>query len=438
MRVSVFGLGYVGAVSCGCFAHDGLEVIGVDLNTDKVKMINDGRSPIIEEKIGEIIADAVAGGTLRATTDAEEAVLNTDVSIVSVGTPSKANGSADLAAVERVSEQIGRAIAAKTARHVIVIRSTVMPGTVRGLVVPALEAASGKKFGEDFGVCFNPEFLREGSSVRDHYNPPFTLIGQGSDNDGDAAAQLYAKVDAELIRATIEEAELVKYVCNAFHALKVTFANEVGILARAMDVNSHHVMDIVCKDTKLNISTRYLKPGFAFGGSCLPKDVKALVHKAREKDLDLPLLRSVIPSNRMQIDRAVDEVLKLGRKRLGILGLSFKAGTDDLRESPIVSVTETLIGKGFDIKIYDKNISLARLVGANRDYIEKEIPHISSLMAEELSEVVDHAEVLLIGNSSPEFAGLAAFCKNGQTVIDLAHIDELARADGINYVGITW
>jgi len=314
----------------------------------------------------------------------------------------------------------------------------VMPGTVRGLVVPALEAASGKKFGEDFGVCFNPEFLREGSSVRDHYNPPFTLIGQGSDNDGDAAAQLYAKVDAELIRATIEEAELVKYVCNAFHALKVTFANEVGILARAMDVNSHHVMDIVCKDTKLNISTRYLKPGFAFGGSCLPKDVKALVHKAREKDLDLPLLRSVIPSNRMQIDRAVDEVLKLGRKRLGILGLSFKAGTDDLRESPIVSVTETLIGKGFDIKIYDKNISLARLVGANRDYIEKEIPHISSLMAEELSEVVDHAEVLLIGNSSPEFAGLAAFCKNGQTVIDLAHIDELARADGINYVGITW
>lgn len=438
MRVSVFGLGYVGAVSCGCFAHDGLDVIGVDLNADKVKMINEGRTPIIEEKIGEMIADAVSGGKLRATTDGEEAVLNTDVSIVSVGTPSKANGSADLTAVERVSEQIGRAIRAKTARHVVVIRSTVMPGTVRGLVVPALEAASGKKFGEDFGVCFNPEFLREGSSVRDHYDPPFTLIGQNSSEDGDVAAQLYAKVDAELIRATIEEAELVKYVCNAFHALKVTFANEIGILARAMGVNSHHVMDIVCKDTKLNISRRYLKPGFAFGGSCLPKDVKALVHKARERDLDLPLMRSIIPSNRMQVDRAIEEVLKLGSKKVGILGLSFKAGTDDLRESPIVAVTEALIGKGFDIRIYDKNISLARLVGANRDYIEKEIPHISSLMAAELADVVEHAEVLLVGNSSPEFAELAGLCKNGQTVIDLAHVDELARADGINYIGITW
>ena len=313
-----------------------------------------------------------------------------------------------------------------------------MPGTVRGLVVPALESASGSRLGDGFGVCFNPEFLREGSAVRDHYDPPFTLIGQGSERDGDLAAQLYAKVDAALIRTGIEEAEMVKYVCNAFHALKVTFANEIGILAREIGVDSRQVMDIVCEDTKLNISPRYLKPGFAFGGSCLPKDVKALIHKARERDLDLPLLRSIIPSNRMQVDRAVAEVLKRGKKKVGILGLSFKAGTDDLRESPIVAVTEALIGKGFDIRIYDKSISLARLVGANKDYIEKEIPHIASLMADELGDVVDHAEVLLIGNSSPEFAKLAGLCRSGQVIIDLAHIEELAGADGIEYVGITW
>ena len=424
MRVSVFGLGYVGAVSCGCFARDGINVIGVDVSADKVKMINDGRSPIIEEKIGEIIAEAVAAGKLRATSDAEEAVLGTDVSVVSVGTPSRPNGSADLSAVERVSEQIGAAIGKKPDRHVVVVRSTVMPGTVRGLVVPALESASGKKLGKDFGVCFNPEFLREGSSIRDHYNPPFTLIGEDSELDGEVAARLYAGVDAEVIHTGIEEAEMVKYVCNAFHALKATFANEIGILAREMGVNSHAVMDIVCKDTKLNISPRYLRPGFAFGGSCLPKDVKALVHKARERDLDLPLLRSIIPSNRMQIDRALDMIVALAKKKVGILGLSFKAGTDDLRESPIVVVTEALIGKGYDIKIYDKNISLARLGGANRDYIEEHIEHISGLM--------------LIGNASPEFAGLAGLCKPGQTIIDLAGVDALAETEGIEYVGITW
>jgi len=438
MRVSVFGLGYVGAVSCGCFAHDGMDVVGVDLNADKVRMINEGRSPVIEEQIGEMISEAVAAGKLRATRDPEEAVLDTDVSVVSVGTPSKPNGGADLSAVRRVGEQIGDAIGKKAGHHVVVVRSTVMPGTVRALVIPALESASGKKLGDGFGVCFNPEFLREGSSVRDHYDPPFILIGQSSEEDGDIAARLYASVGAEVIRTGIEEAEMVKYVCNAFHALKATFANEIGILAREVGVNGLTVMDIVCKDTKLNISPRYLRPGFAFGGSCLPKDVKALVHKARERDLDLPLLRSIMPSNRMQIDRAIDIILALGRKKVGILGLSFKAGTDDLRESPIVAVTEALIGKGFDIKIYDRNISLARLVGANREYIEKGIPHISSLMTDSITEVVGHAEVLLIGNASSEFAELAQLCKPGQTIIDLAGIDGLAATEGVNYVGITW
>jgi len=439
MRVSVFGLGYVGAVSCGCFARDGMEVVGVDLNPEKVRMINEGRSPIIEEEIGEIISDGVARGRLRATTDSRAAVLETDVSVVSVGTPSLPNGSANLGAIERVSEQIGEAIKEKSTRHVVVVRSTVMPGTVRGLVIPAIERASGRKAGDAFGVCFNPEFLREGSSVRDHYDPPFTLIGQDNDRDGDVAARLYADVAAEVVRTGIEEAELVKYVCNAFHALKVAFANEVGVLARSLGVDSLAVMEIVCKDTKLNISPKYLRPGFAFGGSCLPKDVKALVHKAREKDLDLPLLRAIVPSNRMLIERAREIILGLGRKRAAILGLSFKAGTDDLRESPIVVVTEALIGKGFDIRIYDRNISLARLVGANRNYIEKEIPHISSLLTPDLAEAVAHGEVIVVGNAAPEFSErLPELLREGQTVIDLAGLPHLARVEGIDYIGITW
>jgi len=439
MRVSIFGLGYVGAVSCGCFAHDGMEVIGVDVNADKVRMINEGCSPIIEEGIGELIADAVRKGTLRATTDAREAILATDISIISVGTPSLPNGGANLNAVERVCEQIGAAITEKAAKHVVVVRSTVMPGTVRQLVVPALQRTSGKQLGEGFGVCFNPEFLREGSSARDHYSPPFTLIGEFDRRDGDIAARLYARVDAELIRTGVEEAEMVKYVCNAFHALKITFANEIGILARSLGVDSNAVMDIVCADTKLNISAKYLKPGFAFGGSCLPKDVKALVQKAREGDLDLPLLHSIAPSNRMQIERAIESVISLGRKRVGVLGLSFKAGTDDLRESPVVAVTEALIGKGYDIKIYDRSISLARLMGANKEYIEKGIPHIASLMSEDLAAVVEHAEILIIGNASPEFAeSIPEQSLAGMTVIDLARIPKLANAANVNYVGIAW
>ena len=438
MRVSVFGLGYVGAVSCGCFARDGMDVIGVDLNADKVKLINDGHSPIIEEQIEEIIRDAVAGKKLRATCDTEDAVLHSDLSVVSVGTPSAPNGSTNLMAIARVCEQIGKAIAQKSTRHVVVIRSTVPPGTVRSLVIPSLVAASGKRVHAHFGICFNPEFLREGTSVKDHYNPPFTLIGRVNDADADLAAQLYAKVDAEVIRASIEDAEMVKYVCNAFHALKVTFANEVGILARTMNVDSHKVMEIVCKDTKLNISPRYMRPGFAFGGSCLPKDLKAMLQRAREYDLDLPLLGSILPSNRQQNERAIAMVTALRRKKIGILGLSFKAGTDDLRESPLVALTEALIGKGFDIRIYDKNISLARLMGANKDYIEKEIPHISSLMSKDLADVVAHADVLLVGNASAEFADLPRLVRKGQTIIDFVRIGGLAECDGIDYRGIAW
>jgi GDP-mannose 6-dehydrogenase len=434
----VFGLGYVGTVSCGCLAQDGAEVVGVDVNAQKVQLINEGRSPIIEEAVEDIVAGGVRAGRLRATTDVDEAIAYTDVSVVSVGTPSEPNGSLGLSAVRRVAEQIGAAVARKSSRHVVIVRSTVLPGTVRTVVIPTLEAASGMQVHRDFGVCFNPEFLREGSSVQDYYNPPFTLIGRGRDEDGETAARLYSSIRAELLFSSIEAAEMVKYVSNAFHALKITFANEIGILAQAMGVDSCQVMDLFCRDQKLNISTKYLKPGFAFGGSCLPKDVRALLHKARQSDLHTPLMISILESNRAQIERAVTLIVSLRKRRVSMLGLSFKAGTDDLRESPLVTLTETLIGKGFDVRIYDSNISLARLVGANREYIEKEIPHISALLANDLAQAVSHAEVLVVGNAAPEFAHVAQLCRPGQTVVDLVRIDALARVDGIDYRGIAW
>ena len=438
MRVSVFGLGYVGAVSCGCFANDGFEVIGVDLNPTKVGMMNEGRSPIVEEKIGDLLATAVRNGRLRATTDVGEAVLASDISVVSVGTPSSANGRISLDAVERVSEEIGRALARKRERHLVVVRSTVLPGSVRTTVVPALERASGRRLGDGFGVCFNPEFLREGSSVEDHYNPPYTLIGSWERRDGEQAAALYAKVAAPVHHVTVETAETVKYACNAFHALKITFANEIGILAQACGVDSHAVMSLVCADTKLNISARYLMPGFAFGGSCLPKDLRALLYRAREADVELPMTRAILSSNRQQIDRAIDMVVALKRRRVAMLGISFKAGTDDLRESPLVMLTEALIGKGLDVRIYDNEVSLARLVGANKEYIEREIPHIASLLVNDLAAVVDHGDVLIVGNAAPVFRTLPQYVRPGQVVIDLARIPGLAEAPAIEYRGITW
>ena len=438
MRVSVFGLGYVGAVSCGCFANDGLDVIGVDVNATKVALMNEGRSPIVEERIGDLLADAVRGRRLRATTDVAEAVNGSEISVVSVGTPSSANGRISLDALERVSEQIGSALRGKTGRHLIVVRSTVLPGSVRAVVVPALERTSGKVLGDDLAVCFNPEFLREGSSVEDHYHPPYTLIGAWNPRDAEDAAALYAKVDAPVHHVTVETAEMVKYACNAFHALKITFANEIGIAAQAWEVDSHEVMRLVCADTKLNLSPRYLMPGFAFGGSCLPKDLRALLYGAREADLELPMMQSILVSNRHQIDRAIDMVVGLGRRRIGLLGISFKAGTDDLRESPLVMMAEALIGKGLDLRIYDDAVSLARLVGANKEYIEREIPHIASLLVDSLTAVVDHAEVLIVGNNSPIFRTLPQHCRKSQIVIDLARIEGLSDCAGIDYRGITW
>ncbi|MHB9005286.1 MAG: nucleotide sugar dehydrogenase, partial [Coriobacteriia bacterium] len=378
-------------------------------------------------------------GKLRATMDATEAIANTEISLVAVGTPSRPNSSLDTSAVVRVSGDIGSVLAGKSERHIVTIRSTVLPGTVRNLVLPALEAASGKKAGEGFGLCFNPEFLREGSSVKDHYDPPFWLVGSDVEEDARQVARLYEKTGAKTFYSGIETAEMVKYVCNAFHALKLTFANEIGILAQSLGVDSHQVMQLVCEDKKLNISPAYLRPGFAFGGSCLPKDVRALLAHGRSADLETPLLRGTMDSNEYQIKRAIEMILATRQHKVALLGISFKAGTDDLRESPLVKVAEALIGKGLDIRIHDESISLARLVGANKAYIENEIPHISTLLVRELYEAVDHGGVLVIGNSTPTFRKLLPkMIPAGKVIVDLVHMPTLAHLQGVEYHGISW
>ena len=435
MKLSVFGLGYVGVVAAGCLAADGHETIGVDPNRDKVDLVNAGNSPIIEKDIGEMVEAAVRNGLLRATTDAAEAVRASDMALVCVGTPSQRNGSLDLTYVRRVCEEIGRAIGEKDDYFVVVIRSTILPGTMRGLIVPVLEEASGKKAGVDFGVCNNPEFLREGTAVYDYRNPPKTVIGELDERSGAMLADLYADLDAPLIRTSVEVAETVKYIDNVWHATKVAFANEVGAVCKSLDIDSHKVMDIFCLDTKLNLSSYYMRPGFAFGGSCLPKDVRAFNYRANSLDLDLPLIGSIMASNERHIDRGFELVTRGGKKKVGILGFSFKAGTDDLRESPIVELIERLLGKGYELSLYDRNVSIAALKGGNRDYILNHIPHISRLMRASAEEVVADSDTIIIGNSDPSFAEVEF--RDGQTIIDLVRIQGGASAlEG--YEGICW
>jgi GDP-mannose 6-dehydrogenase len=430
-------MGYVGTVSAGCFAQDGHEVIGVDPVPAKVALINAGQCPIVEADIGEIIAATVKSGRLRATADADEAIRNSELSFVCVGTPSQVNGNLDLTYVRRVCEMIGKALKEKSSRHTVVIRSTILPGTMRNVVIPTLEEHSGKKAGADFGVCNNPEFLREGSAVKDFYAPPKTVIGEMDKASGDLLSQLYSKLEAPFIRADIETAEMVKYVDNCWHALKIGFANEIGNLCKSMSIDAHEVMKIFCQDRKLNISPAYLLPGFAFGGSCLPKDLRALSYKAKTNDLHLPILTSVLPSNEMQINRGVQMIIDKGHKKVGILGFSFKAGTDDLRESPVIEVIERLLGKGFDLRIYDKNVRIASLVGANKDFILNRIPHISKLMVEHIDDVLHHAETVVIGNKDPEFEGVPRRMKNGQNLVDFVRITN-SRSENGKYDGICW
>jgi GDP-mannose 6-dehydrogenase len=427
----------VGTVSAGCLAKDGHMVVGVDPVRTKVDLINKGQSPIIETEIGEIIVSDAQSGQLRATDDVAEGVRETELSFVCVGTPSQSNGNLDLRYIRRVCEEIGQALRTKTERHVVVIRSTVLPGTMREIVVPVLEESSGKKAGVDFGVCHNPEFLREGSAVKDFNFPPQTVVGELDKASGDTLASIYEHIPAPLVRTDLETAEMVKYVNNSWHALKIGFANEIGSLCKSVNVDAHRVMQIFCQDTKLNISPAYLLPGFAFGGSCLPKDLRALGYKAKTQDLELPILSAILPSNEVQIDRGLELIMDNGHKKIGILGFSFKAGTDDLRESPLIEVIERLLGKGYDLRVYDQNVHLASLVGANRDYILNRIPHISRLMVPGIPEVLEHAETVVIGNKDPEFRDVMSRLRPGQRLVDFVRLSD-QRTDGKSYAGICW
>ena len=436
MKISIMGLGYVGAVSAGCLAEEGHEVIGVDPQKSKVDLINAGKTPIIEKDIGDIIERNVLEGRLRATTDVQEAVRHTDLSLICVGTPSMGNGHIDLRYVKRVCEQIGEGLRNHPG-HTVVVRSTMLPGTMRNVVIPTLEEASGLKAGQDFGLCINPEFLREGTAVHDYFHPPKTVVGEIDEASGNVLVKLYGHMPCPLIRTDYETAEMVKYADNTWHALKVAFANEIGNICKGLNLDSHKLMDIFCQDTKLNLSSYYLKPGFAFGGSCLPKDVRALSYKAKQLDVSVPIINAILPSNQEQIERGIRAVMDKGSKKIGILGFSFKAGTDDLRESPIVELVERLIGKGYDLRVYDSNVRMASIHGANREYILNHIPHISRLMVNTMQEVLDHAETIVIGNGSAEFREVPRLLGAGQSIVDLVRIAETRSVEGV-YDGICW
>ncbi len=420
MRVAVFGLGYVGSVSAACLAELGHSVVGVDVNPWKAEIIGRGQAPIVEPGLADLLSRMVAAGRLTATTDAASALDGADVSLVCVGTPSDRTGAIDCSHLEEVARQIGASLDRAAPYHVVIVRSTVLPGVLRGRVLPALEAAGGRSAASGgFGFCVNPEFLRESTAIQDFRSPPFTLIGALDERSAATASALYAGIDAPVIPMGLDEAPMVKYASNAYHALKITFANEIGALCRSLGVDAQAVMQVFCRDDKLNVSAAYLRPGFAFGGSCLPKDVRALLYQARHADVDLPLLGSILPSNDVHLRRALDAVVGTGLRRIGVIGLSFKTGTDDLRESPLVHLIETLLGKGFDLRVYDEEVSLARIFGGNREYIDKTVPHLDSLMCRSLDELLGHAEVIVIGKRDPKLDLGARLASLDRVIVDL-------------------
>jgi len=436
MNISVLGLGYVGSVSAACLAARGHHVIGVDINPLKVEMINEGRAPVIEPNLSDLVSSGVETGRLAATSDLVCAVSESELSLICVGTPSAPNGGLDTTGLERVATSLGSVLPSTSRRHTVVVRSTVLPGTCRGTIRPLIEASSGMVAGRDFGLAMNPEFLREGHSIADFLAPAKTVIGQFDQASGDAAQALAEGLPGESFRVSLELAEMTKYAENTFHALKIAFANEIGVASKRFNVDSHELMQILCSDHKLNISAAYLRPGFAFGGSCLPKDLRALVHAARRGDVELPLVESILRSNERHLQRGVDAVVALDRRRVGVLGLSFKAGTDDLRESPMVELCERLIGKGFELKIYDPEVSLSRLTGANREYIERRIPHVSALLRDTIQEVIDHAEVCVVGAGARE-ALKALETRNDLFIVDLVR-PGLGSDGRDGYVGLAW
>lgn len=433
MNIAVFGLGYVGCVSAACFARLGHRVIGVDVNPDKVRMINEGKSTIVEGEIGDIVKETIKSGRLSATESTDDAIQASDVSLICVGTPSKENGSLNLGYVEACCQAIGKALASKVDYHVVVNRSTMLPGSIRSRVQKALEKHSGKKAGKDFGLCINPEFLREGTSVYDFHHPPYTVIGTMDDKAAEVVSELYADIEVPIIKVPIEAAEMIKYASNSFHALKICFANEIGRLCRAAGVDSHVLMDVFCQDDKLNTSSAYLKPGFAFGGSCLPKDVRALNYFAKSVDQNTPVLASLMPSNQEHLNEAIKMITRNGRCPVGVIGLAFKAGTDDLRESPLVLLVEYLIGRGYPVRIYDANVRISSIFGANRQFIEREIPHIDKLMTGDIDELVSFADVLVVGQSSVD---LAPYDLSGKEVIELDRSVKKPVNTDVN--GIAW
>jgi GDP-mannose 6-dehydrogenase len=439
LSISIFGLGYVGSVTAACLAEMGHRVIGVDVNADKVAMLECGRSPIVEARMNELVADNSKASRLRATVDPNVAVLASDISFLCVGTPSLPSGKLDLSHVEHVAREIGSALKQKKSHHLVVLRSTVLPGTTESVLIPAMESTSGMRAGADFTVCYNPEFMREGSAVADFLQPPYTILGAESVDHLAPLRDVYADVKAPVRETTIRAAEMLKYVSNVFHALKVGFANEIGTLCKQFEVDTEVVMQIVTSDSKLNISSAYLSPGFAFGGSCLPKDLRALTHRARESDLRLPLLESLMPSNTEHINRAFEAVLRTRKKKIAMLGLSFKAGTDDLRESPQVQLIKRLLGEGLQLQVWDRDVSLGRIAGSNRQYIEEVIPHIGLLLSGNFEQVVQSAEVVILGNKAVEITQLSSLLNPAQVVIDLVNLDRSSRPHGAGiYQGICW
>jgi GDP-mannose 6-dehydrogenase len=438
MKVSIFGLGYVGAVSLACLARDGHDVIGVDIDPAKLDLIRDGRSPVVEEGMVELMAQVASSGKVKVTTDARQAVLDSELSLVCVGTPSASNGSQDQGAVLRLANEIGQAIGTKAEPHVVVFRSTLVPGTVETVLRPLIEAASGKRDGEGFFLCFQPEFLREGSSIRDYDKPPFTVVGANHPRPIERLRALFGGLPCKFIETSVRSAEMMKYCCNNFHALKITFANETARLCNALGIDAFEVMDLLCQDTQLNISRAYLRPGFAFGGSCLPKDLRATMYLAKIHDVEIPMLEAVLESNREHLGLALETILATGKRRVGFIGLSFKTGTDDLRESPLVTLAEQLIGKGLELLIYDPEVQLSQLLGANRRYIETHLPHIGKLLRAELVDVVRPSDVLVVGLSSAEISrGLVQLCEPGQIVLDLVHIND-RQAIRADVRGLCW
>jgi len=441
MKVSVLGLGYVGCVSAACLSEMGHTVVGLDVDEHKTALIASGKSPIVEPGLPELIAKGVESGRLTATGDYEEAVKETDISLVCVGTPSAESGSPNLEYTKRVCHQIGEVIKGTGGFHTVVFRSTIPPGTVENDLMPIIEEVSGTAEGERFGVCFNPEFLREASAVKDFYHPPKIVIGERTSGSraGDALVELYEPIDAPLVRTDIKVSEMVKYADNCFHAIKVCFANEIGNLAKALGVpDSHKVMEIFCLDTQLNLSPYYLKPGFAFGGSCLPKDLRAVVRMSKETGIECPVLSAATPSNDLQIERAIEMIRSTGKRRVGVLGMSFKAGTDDLRESPIVQVVGTLIGKGYELSIFDKNISWEALFGSNLGFLEHELPYAQRLKADTIEEVIERSDVIVIANASDEFKDVPGRLTDEKTVVDLVRIVDDPSALRCHYMGIAW